>query len=148
VGKTTTYRTVAGLNKTLRAIPKEASKELRSASLVIANDVAIEARRRASSVGGVAKYVGPSIRGRRDRVPVVLMGGSKRLPPRNGVARTGSNQTVGNVWAGAEWGSHQYTQFGPPTKRGHMLWSTIDDKSDSIMLRWSEALADAIRNTP
>jgi hypothetical protein len=143
VGKTTTYTTVAGLNKTLRAIPKAATKELRIESQAIAGDVAEKAARRGRSLGGVAKYV--PFKGLRDRVPVVRMGGSTRLPPRDGRPRAGDKQTVGNVMWGAEWGSHRYAQFEKPVKRGRMLWSTVDEMSDEMMRRWGDALGDALR---
>jgi hypothetical protein len=141
MAKTTTYRTVEGLNRALRAVPKEASKELRDESQAIAADIATEAGQRGRSLGGVAKYV--PFKARRDRVPVVVMGGNKRLPgPR---ARRGGTQSVGNVMWGAEWGSHRYTQFEAPVKRGRMLWSTIDDNSDEMMRRWSKALGRALQ---
>jgi hypothetical protein len=143
--KTTTYTTVAGLNKTLRRIPKTATKELRKASQAIAQTIADEAGRRGRSLGGVAKYV--PFKARRDRVPVVVMGGSKRLPTHSR-SRTGDKQTVGNVMWGAEWGSNQYTQFEKPVKRGRMLWSTVDEQSDEMMRRWGDALGDALRKTP
>jgi acyl-coenzyme A synthetase/AMP-(fatty) acid ligase len=57
MAKTTTYRTVEGLNRALRAVPKEASKELRDESQAIAADIATEAGQRGRSLGGVAKYV-------------------------------------------------------------------------------------------
>jgi hypothetical protein len=145
VGKTTTYTTVAGVNKTLRAVPKVADKELRNESQDIATDIAEEAGRRGRSLGGVAKYV--PFKGLRDRVPVVRMGGSKRLPTTNR-PRRGDKQTVGNVMWGAEWGSHRYAQFGKPVKRGRMLWSTVDEMSDEMMRRWGDALGRALRKTP
>jgi hypothetical protein len=145
VGKTTTYTSVAGLNKTLRRIPKVAAKELRDESQAIASDVAEKAGQRARSLGGVAKYV--PFKGLRDRVPVVRMGGSTRLPTTSR-PRRGDKQTVGDVMWGAEWGSKRYTQFEAPVKRGRMLWSTVDEMSGEMMRRWGDALGDALRKTP
>jgi hypothetical protein len=102
----TVRRTVHGvkgltreLNK-LRDLPKEATDQLRDESVAIAADVATEARGRALSggVAKVAKYVAPTIRATRDRAPVVRMGGSGKLPPRNGVFRSATG-CRSSAWA-------------------------------------------------
>jgi len=139
MAKTFTFSHVAGLQRTLRTLPKDLSAELRDASVDIAESVAGKASLRARMVGGVAKYVAPTIRARRDRVPKIVMGGTTRLP-----GRTGPNQTVGNVIWGAEWGSTRYRQFPPWSREGRFLWPTVDDQSDETMERYGEALMDAV----
>lgn len=89
MAKMTVYNNVAGLNRALRKLPKEATAELRHASVDIAQAVAQEAADTARGEGGVASLVAPTIRATRDRVPVVKMGGATRLPERYGHARTG-----------------------------------------------------------
>lgn len=149
MGKTTTYKTVAGLNRTLRKLPKEASRELRAESKAIARKVATAAASRARTQPGVAKYVAPTIKARSDRVPVVVMGGSTRLPGHTGQNQT--HQTVGDVWAGAEFGSRRYTQFQPWTgnqhvgKPGYFLYNTIRENETEIMGDYSDALYRAMK---
>lgn len=157
-------RGIRGLNRTLNALPKVAQARIRDASVRIAADVAVDAQSRArSGTGGVAKvakYVAPTIRATRDRVPVVRMGGTTSLPPRNGRDRGGArsdgvagprnplNQTVGAVMWGAEFGSGKSHQFSPwggnGESAGYFLWPAI--RMDDIEERYAEALVDACRD--
>jgi hypothetical protein len=143
MGKTLRVNNVAALNKMLRRLPKEASAELRDASVDIAEQVAQRAAGRARMVGGVAKYVAPTIRPRRDRVPKIAMGGTARLP-----GRTGKNQTVGDVMWGAEFGSDRFRQFSPwrgnKDGAGYFLWPTVRDEGDFISDTYEDALLRAV----
>lgn len=145
--RTYTYNNVAGLRRALRKLPKEVSASLREASLGIAQDVAGIAAQRARMVGGVAKYVAPTIKAKSDRVPKIVMGGTARLPGERG----GRNQTVGNVVWGAEFGGGRRPttrQFSPwrgnSTGAGYFLWPTVRDESAEIMDRYGDALMDAV----
>lgn len=151
--RTKTYTSVPGLYKALSKLPKEASARLRTASREIAQDIADEAAGRARGQGGLAALVAPTIRGTRDRVPKVLMGGSGRLPTEGASwarSRSGSRQTVGDVIWGAEFGggARDVTrQFLPHLGRtGYFLWPTVRDRSDDTQDRYSEALLDALRD--
>lgn len=151
--KTTTYRNVAGLNKALRSLPKEASAELRKASKVIAADIATEAQGRARAQGGLAAIIAPTIRASTDRVPAVKMGSTASLPTSgNGWThpRTGARQTIGDViWGGEFGGGARDTtqQFLPHRGRlGYFLWPTVRDRSDDIDARYSEALDAALQD--
>lgn len=144
--RTVTFNHVAGLRRALRDLPKEASSELREASLDIASDVAGKAAARARMVGGVAVYVAPTIKAKQDRIPKVVMGGLTKLP-----GRTGPNQTVGNVMWGAEFGGRRRPttqQFQPwrgnSTGAGYFLWPTIRAQSASIVERYGDALMTAV----
>jgi hypothetical protein len=100
-------------------------------------------------VGGVARLVAPSVKVGRDRVPAVKMGGSTRLPPRNGKPRKGGRQTVGDVWAGAEFGGGaraRTRQFRPHRGTvGYFLWPAVRQDSDRIQRTYSAALDDALQ---
>lgn len=145
--RTFTFTEVKGLRKTLRMLPKAAQAELRDASVAIADDVSAEAAGRARSLVGVAGLVASSLKARRDRVPKIVMGGSKRLPA-DGRSRSGSRQTVGDVIWGAEFGSDRFRQFRPwrgnKGNAGYFLWPTVRDQSDEIIDRYGEALMDAV----
>jgi len=138
----TAYNSIAGLNKALTKLPKEAASELRGASKDIASHVADKAAGRARGMGGPAALVAPSIRATRDRVPVVKMGGSARLRPGS------ATQTVGNLIWGAEFGGQarpRTMQFLPHKGTvGYFLWPTVRDDSDYIQERYSSALLDAL----
>lgn len=149
--KTTTYTTIAGLNKALRKLPKEASTELRNASLAISRDIAKEAAGRARSQGGLAALVAPSIKAKYDRVPAIKMGSTAKLPEEGSDwthSRGGSRQTIGDVIWGAEFGgkgratTQQFMEHRGT--RGYFLWPTVRDNSDEMQDRYSEALLDAL----
>jgi hypothetical protein len=149
--KVSKYNSVAGLARALRQLPAEATQQLRRASLDIAGDVAGDARTQATRVGGVARYVAPTIQGTRDRVPAIRMGSTTQLPStrRN---RSGSRQTVGDVMWGAEYGggrrvtTRQFKPYrGSDTGAGYFLWPTIRADHDQIDTRYSRALLDALR---
>lgn len=141
----TVYRNVAGLNQALRSLPKEASARLRDASVEIAREVAQEASSRALGIGGPAALVAPTIKPTRDRIPVVKMGGSKKL-----AGRTGVNQTIGNLIWGSEFGGGarpRTNQFMPHRGRdGYFLWPTIRDMGQDIQDEYSDALLEALEN--
>lgn len=151
MARTVTFNHVAGLRRALRDLPKEASAELREASLDIASDVAGKAAARARMVGGVAVYVAPTIKAKQDRIPKVVMGGLTRLPARDGTPRRGAKQAVGNVMWGAEFGGQRRPttqQFDPwrgnSTGAGYFLWPTIRGESASIVERYGDALMTAV----
>lgn len=149
-----TFYNVAGLNASLRALPKTASTALRDASQAIAGKVAANAAARAATLGGVARYVAPTIRAGKDRVPVVKMGSSRRLPTEgNGWKRTrkGDRQTVGDIIWGAEFGGQARPttqQFAPWRGRdggaGYFLWPAVRGERAYIEEAYGEALLTAI----
>jgi hypothetical protein len=145
--QTSTYNNVKGLNRALMKLPRLAAAELRDASVEIARTVADDARGRAVRVGGVATYVAPTIKATRDRVPVVKMGSTARLPATNR-SRSGSRQTVGDVIWGAEFGGRgrpTTQQFQPHRgTQGYFLWPAVRDNSDDIQRLYSEALDTAL----
>lgn len=146
---TKVIRGIAGLNRTLNSLPKVAQARIRDASVRIAGDIATEAQGRARSgtdgVAKVAKYVAPTIRATRDRVPVVRMGSAKKLPPRNGRARVGDQQSVSAIMFGAEYGSAKSKQFSPwggnDESAGYFLWPSI--RMDRIEEQYAAALVEA-----
>ena len=133
---------VDGLYRALRALPKEASVELRDESQDIANDIANKAQSRAMGVSKTyATYVAPTIKARRDRVPVIKIGGRRRI--RKGSER----QRVGDLLFGVEFGGGAYpqtSQFLPHLgTTGYSLWPTIRQELPNIMDSWADALYDA-----
>lgn len=146
--RTYTFNHVAGLQRAIRTLPKEAKARLRRGSLAIAKDVAPKAADRARRVGGVAAYVAPTIKARSDTVPKIVQGGTAMLPSRDGRPRQGDSQTVGAVMWGAEFGSDRFRQFSPwrgsGTGAGYFLFPEVRAQSDAIMERWDEAFMDAV----
>lgn len=148
-----TYYSVAGLNKSIRRLPKEAKVHLRDGAERIAKKVAADAQGRAKSQGGVAALVAPTIRSGRDTVPVVKMGDSTRLPTSGSDwqrSRTGRRQTIGDVIWGAEFGGGRRpttTQFlpwrGSDTGAGYFLFPSVRADREYIRDTYTDSLADA-----
>lgn len=131
------YYTLPGLQRALRALPKDLSDELRKGSTDIATDIVKEASERLRRTGPQGALVARSVKVRRDRVPVVVAGGTARL-------RRGPNQTIGHVFFGANFGSQRFPQF-PRVKRPDWgLYATVEDMGDEIMDRYGEALGKAL----
>lgn len=154
MAKLTAYNNIAGLNRALRRLPKEATAELRDASRRVADMVAMHAAQRAYSLGGVAALVAPTLKASRDRVPVVKMGGSAKLPAfGNGWehSRSGARQSTGDLIWGAEFGGRgrpSTQQFLPHLGQvGYFLWPTVRDDGDEIHEAYSEALLQALEDT-
>lgn len=148
-----TYYTVAGLNRSIRKLPKEAKVHLRDGAQRIADKVAADARGRAQNLGRQAGLVAGSIRSGRDTVPVVKMGDASRLPQSgNGWSRTrsGRRQTVGDVIWGAEFGGGrrpETSQFlpwrGSGDGAGYFLWPAVRGDRQFIADAYEDAMADA-----
>jgi hypothetical protein len=141
-------RNMDGLNAALRALPKEMSASLRDESQAIAGVIAGQARGLGMSKGGVTAKVAMTTKARRDRVPVIAIGGSKRL--RKGSAQ----QNLGELTFGAEFGGGAFgarnprpvtggrtVQFAPHLgTTGYFLWPTIRARLSWAMDAWGEAI--------
>ncbi len=142
MAKATVFQNVAGLRKALRKLPKHLTAELRDASVSIAAEVAREAAGKAEGLGGSARLVAPTIKATRDRVPVIKMGGAKRI--RKGSA----TQKRGNVIWGAEFGGGarpSTMQFSPHRGTdGYFLWETIRANKQDIHEKYDDALNAAL----
>ena len=133
---------VDGLWAGLRALPKEAANEVRDASQESASDVADKAQAKGRGVSRMyATYVAPTIKARRDRVPVIRMGGAKRI------RRGNERQRVGDLLFGAEYGGGARPttrQFLPHLgTTGYALWPTIRQELPEVIERWEDAVIDA-----
>lgn len=133
MAKMTFYNSIPGVTKALRQVPKAAQARLRDASQRIAGGVAEKAESKAQSVGGALKLV--SVKGSRDRVPVVKMTAPKVKP----------------VTFGAEFGGGARPttrQFMPHLGRvGYALWPTVRAMSKDIREEYSGALLDALEES-
>lgn len=136
---TATFTTLPGLNRALSKLPREVSAELRDASVRIADTVAVRSRSRAGMVGRGWAYLGPTIRARRDRVPVVAVGGSRR---------TRQGQPAGEFLMGSEYGGRgrpSTRQFLPHLgNTGYVVWPTVRALGSFINDAYADALGDAL----
>jgi hypothetical protein len=144
MAKMTDYgNNIAGLRAALRKLPKETKAQLGQASKAIAQEVAEDARGRASAVGRSYTLLGPTIRAGGSSIPEVKIGGTRRLP-----GRTGQRQTVGDLLWGTEFGGGarpRTQQFLPHLgTTGYALWPAVRDHSERTGQQYSEALLKAL----
>ncbi|TDP97646.1 hypothetical protein [Labedaea rhizosphaerae] len=155
-GKTAITLTVRidGVQDTLKAfrqLPKEASAELRDASQRIAVVVAAAAKSNAQHEGPQARLVARTIKVLRDRVPVIVAGGTMKLGRNNAPAwglvfgaEFGQNARSGWYAAmkydgsiGRQWHPHRGRQ-------GYFLFPTVESRAAQISREWNAA-ADGIQ---
>jgi hypothetical protein len=120
---------IENLNAVLRSLnrmPKEASDGLRDEAQAIARDIVTRAQGAAATPQ--QRLAAASMRARRDRVPVIVAGGRKRLPVTSSRKRRGPNtqrQTYGDIFFGAEFGG----------SRGSIAASMGAQKGESVRYR-------------
>lgn len=136
---------IDGLRETLRAfnkLPKEASEELRLAAMRIADDMAGWVGAGARAESRTAARVAGTIKVRRDRVPVIEIGGAS-------VVGTGSGRRKGKAFQllfGANFGSRgAYPQFRAWAGKGNdfFVFKQIEGHQREIESRYLDA-ADRI----
>lgn len=143
-GKTglTVQVNVSGVREVLAALqklPKDAQKEIRDRSLVLANKLAGSAIAAGRGEGSQAALVASTVKARRDRVPVIEAGGTTRL---------GRNRAPAfKLLFGSEFGSNYYRQFGKPHLGSGSYWflDTVEREQATIMQEWSGAADEVIR---
>jgi len=140
--KTLTMRVrIEGVRETLKALnklPKEANDEIRKVAMEIAEKLAVKSKQAAmSDPSPQAALIVPTIKPRRDRVPVIVAGGSTRVGRRNAPAW--------GVLFGSEFGANQYPQFGKrhQGQEGSYLFPIVEQNSELVEQEWNAA-ADRI----
>ena len=122
----------------LRDLPKDASTALRAAALDISKHIAAEAKQAGINEGRQAALVATTVRAAKDRLPVVVAGGNKKL---------GRNKKPAyKLLLGSEFGANYYDQYRPHLGRGsYWFFKTIEDNKVEISRRWLEAADEVIR---
>lgn len=149
----TVHLSTSGVRATLRAfskLPKEASEQLRDASLDISKDLADDVAHAALARGSQAALMAPTVKATRDRVPALTAGGNKRVGRHKTTAHEllfasefGQNRRSG-WYAAAQYARSSGRQY-PPHLGRHSYWffTTVDAHEADIARRWEHA-ADAI----
>ena len=117
---------------------KEANKELRNASRKIAQDTVTQSTALGESIGRQAGLVATTLRTRSDRVPSLVVGGSKRVGSRG--------KPAGAFLFGAEFGggrSPRTRQFLPHRgTTGYFLFPTLRARGHKDTMLYLKALDD------
>lgn len=133
---------IEGLRETMRAfrdLPQEASTELRDASGLIANDMVTWIKNAAMGDSAQSAAVAGTTKAVRDRVPVVQIGGAKKV--------TSSKAAAYKILFGANFGSRTLKQFRSWAGVGndYFIFKNIDQHRGEIEARWLDAADAAIR---
>lgn len=122
----------------LRQLPKDASTELRAAALEISREIAAAATASGIREGRQAAIVAKTVRAQRDRVPVVVAGGNRKI---------GRNRKPAyKLLFGSEFGSNALDQYRPHLGRGsYWFFRTIEDEQVEIEKRWLQAADEIVR---
>lgn len=137
-GLTITLR-VDGIRETLaalRKLPKDASDELRNASLKLSQSLATKVQSAARAEGRQAAALAPTVKARRDRVPSIVAGGATRI---------GRNRKPAfKLLFGSEFGANYLPQFKPHLGTGsYWFFQTVEREQAEIASEWRKA-ADAV----
>jgi hypothetical protein len=153
---------VQGLNETLRAfrtLDKDAQKAVRDEVQKVAN---LLAREVAAAGNGRSKrdaWVAGTVRGTRERTPVIKIGSAKRMP----VSRSGTGPRASDLMFGMEFGSRggtdnptsrggrpgwRFPDETPPKRRGNQgtwIMPTVARQQPRVVQLWAAALETAAR---
>lgn len=132
---------VTGWNETLaafRGLPKEASAALRDESTKLATTLAGRVANAARGDSPQSALMAPTVRARRDRVPVIEAGGTSRVGSRSKPAY--------KILFGSEFGARTYRQFRPHVGRGsYWMFKTVLANQSAIDQAWNRVATDIER---
>jgi hypothetical protein len=154
---------VEGLAETLRALNRlddETKKAVKDETQKVANLLAAEIAAAGQRQGGRSAFVAGSVRGTRERTPVIKIGSAQRLP----VSRRGQGPRASDLMFGMEFGSAggtdnptarggrpgwRFPAETPPKKRGNVgtwIFPTATQQQPRVVALWADALDKAARN--
>jgi hypothetical protein len=135
---------IDGARQTLaafRRLPKEASKELRDANQTISEDLRDKIRAAAAGSDKQSALMVPTIKSRRDRVPSIEAGGTRRV----GRARVPAFKLVYGSNFGATY-LHQFRKHnGGAGSEDYWFFTTVEHNEARLVKEWTDA-ADRILN--
>lgn len=126
----------------LNKMPKALQMNLRVASQAIADEEADAIQAAAKTSDSMSALVAPTVRSRKDRVPMIIGGGARKLTQARGKPR------AYDLFFGAEFGGQQRPttqQFRPHKgKLGYWFWPTIRRDEPQIVGHWMDAIDDVV----
>lgn len=137
---------ITGVRQTLaafRALPKDASAELRDANQALSNDLAGEIRQAAAGSGRQGPAVAPSVKAVRDRVPTVQAGGRRRAGSQSRRSQGQKPTSASDLVFGSNFGATSLRQFPTRTSPDHWFFTTVEMNESEFERRWLDA-ADTV----
>lgn len=132
---------IDGARQTLKAfkdLPKEANDSLRKRSQELAQSLATRVQSAARSDSPQSALIAPTVKARRDRVPVIAAGGNKKV---------GRNKKPAHkVMFGSEFGSNRLRQFRPHRgSASYWFFKTVEENQTEIADAWRKVADDIER---
>jgi hypothetical protein len=132
---------IDGVRETLqafRSLPKAANDSLRKRSMELAQTLADRVAAAGRADSRQSALVAPTVRARRDRVPVIVAGGPKRV---------GRNRKPAHkILFGAEFGAKTLPQFRPHLGRGsYWFFRTVEENQAETARAWDQVADDILR---
>lgn len=137
----------------LNKLPKEANQQLRDRSQKIAKGVAEHVQQAGRALGGQAAAVAATVTTRRDRVPVISVGGTRRIgrhgAPAYGLlfgSEFGQNRRSG-WFAANRYAASEGRQYKPHRGRNsYWIFKTVDEHAVEIFQQWADAADEIVRD--
>lgn len=120
-----------------RRMPKAANKALRDRTKELSQVMAAHAKAAARGDSAQSALMAPTVRARRDRLPVVVAGGSKRV---------GRNRKPAyKILFGSEFGATYLAQYRPHVGAGsYWFFDTFDKRQHEIERKWLQIADDVV----
>ena len=133
---------IEGAEETLRAfrrLPKDASAALRDRSMELAQTLAVKVAGAGNTDTPQSALVAVTVRARRDRIPVIVAGGAKRVGSRR--------KPAFKILFGSEFGSNHLPQFRPHQgKHSYWFFDEVYRSQSEIAAAWGKAADDVVRS--
>lgn len=132
---------ITGVRDTLKAfgkLPKDASTELRTGTLALTQLLASKVEAAGRSDSPQSALVAGTVKARKDRVPVIVAGGAKKV----GSRRTPAHK----ILFGSEFGSNNLKQYRTHLGQGsYWFFRTVEAHQDEIDKAWNKIAGDIVR---
>lgn len=139
---------IEGVRETLRAfreLPPEASKELRDRTQTLSEDLAVKIRAAGNNDSRQSARAAKSVKARRDRVPVITAGGTKRSSAVLFGSEFGMTRRSG-WYAAGRYGHSPARQFRPHRgANSYWFFRTVEQNQAEIGRAWTEVADSIIR---
>lgn len=128
-----------------RVLPKDATVQLRDASQELAQALAVDVAAAGRAEGSQAALVAATVKARRDRVPVIEAGGTRRIGSRK---KPAYKLLFGSEFGGSQSGNYALRQFKPHLGKGsYWIFKTVEEPAAQARIdrEWNEAADRVLR---
>lgn len=136
---------ITGVRETLQAIRQlgpDANKAIRDRSMELSQRMAGRLRSAAQAEGRQAARLAETVKPKRDRVPAVNIGGTKRIFRGR---KDGTGREAFRGLFGSEFGARGHGFKPHRGRNGYWVWPTILSEQPAIAQEWQKAADEVVR---